>query len=140
MPNTSSSNHVPRMTPSKHLNIHRQKNANYADLENELSRLRTMLTHETTMSHLITTEPELFPDPIDQAASEYENDIALSVKLLTIEKLRRIEQALTSLHTCSYGICSRCNHQIPYARLRVQPDSLYCVSCLTVIEQQSARR
>ncbi len=45
------------------------------------------------MSHLITTEPELFPDPIDQAASEYENDIALSVKLLTIEKLRRIEQA-----------------------------------------------
>ena len=140
MPNTSSSNHVPRMTPSKHLNLHRQKNVNYADLENELSRLRTMLTHETTMSHLITTEPELFPDPIDQAASEYENDIALSVKLLTIEKLRRIEQALTSLHTCSYGICSRCNHQIPYARLRVQPDSLYCVSCLTVIEQQSARR
>ena len=140
MPNTSSSNHVSRITPSKHLNIQRQKNANYADLENELSRLRTMLTHETTMSHLITTEPELFPDPIDQAASEYENDIALSVKLLTIEKLRRIEQALTSLHTSSYGICSRCNHQIPYARLRVQPDSLYCVSCLTVIEQQSARR
>ena len=140
MPNTSSSNHVPRITPSKHLSIHRQKSANYADLENELSRLRTMLTHETTMSHLITTEPELFPDPIDQAASEYENEIALSVKLLTIEKLRRIEQALTSLHTCSYGICSRCNHQIPYARLRVQPDSLYCVSCLTVIEQQSARR
>jgi RNA polymerase-binding transcription factor DksA len=137
MPNTSSSNHVPRITPSKHLRIHRQKNANYADLEYELSRLRTMLTHETTMSHLITTEPELFPDPIDQAASEYENDIALSVKLLTIEKLRRIEQALTSLHTRSYGICSRCNHQIPYARLRVQPDSLYCVPCLTIMEQHS---
>ncbi len=92
------------------------------------------------MSHLITIEPELFPDPIDQAVSEYENDIALSVKLLTIEKLRRIEQALTSLHTRSYGTCSRCRHQIPYARLRVQPDSLYCVSCLTVIEQQSSRR
>ena len=137
MPNTSSSNHVPRIVPSKHPSIHQQKNANYADLESELSRLRTMLTRETVMSHLITTEPELFPDPIDQAASEYESDIALSVKLLTIEKLRRIEQALTSLHTRSYGICSRCNHQIPYARLRVQPDSLYCVPCLTIIEQQS---
>jgi RNA polymerase-binding transcription factor DksA len=137
MRNASSSNHVPRMVPSKRSNIHRQKNANYADLENELSRLRTMLTHETMMSRLITTEPELFPDPIDQAASEYESDIALSVKLLTIEKLRRIERALTSLHTCSYGICSRCNHQIPPARLRVQPDSLYCVPCLTIIEQQS---
>ena len=137
MPNTSSSNHVSRIIPSKHASIHRQKNANYADLESELTRLRTMLTHETTMSHLITTEPELFPDPIDQAASEYESNIALSVKLLTIEKLRRIEQALTSLHTRSYGICSRCSHQIPHARLRVQPDSLYCVPCLTIIEQQS---
>lgn len=137
MRNTSSSNHVPRMVPSKHSDIHRQKNANYTDLENELTRLRARLTRETMVSHLITTEPELFPDPIDQAASEYENDIALSVKLLTIEKLRRIEQALTSLHTRSYGICSRCNHQIPPARLRVQPDSLYCVPCLTIIEQQS---
>ena len=137
MRNASSSNHVPRIVQSKHPNIHRQKNANYADLENELTRLRTMLTRQTMMSHLITTEPELFPDPIDQAASEHEIDIALSVKLFAIEKLRRIEQALTSLHTRSYGICSRCNHQIPYARLRVQPDSLYCVPCLTIIEQQS---
>jgi DnaK suppressor protein len=137
MRNASSSNHVPRVAPSKHSNIHRQKNMNYADLENELTRLRARLARETRMSHLITIEPELFPDPIDQAVSEYESDIALSVKLLTIEKLRRIEQALTSLHTRSYGICSRCNHQIPPARLRVQPDSLYCVPCLTTIEQQS---
>jgi len=140
MPHTSASNHVPRNVPSKHSNIPIPKNTNYTDLQNELHRLRTMLTRETMMSHFIATEPELFPDPIDQAAAEYESDIALSVKLLAIEKLRRIEQALTSLHTCSYGICSRCRHQIPYARLRVQPDSLYCVSCLTVIEQQSARR
>jgi RNA polymerase-binding transcription factor DksA len=96
-----------------------------------------MLTRQTMISHLITTEPELFPDPIDQAASEHEIDIALSVKLFAIEKLRRIEQALTSLHTLFYGICSRCNHQIPYARLRVQPDSLYCVPCLTIMEQHS---
>ncbi|MDN5942146.1 MAG: TraR/DksA family transcriptional regulator [Nitrospira sp.] len=139
MPNTGSSKHVQRIVPSKHPNIHRQKSANYADLQNELNRLRTVLAHETMMPHLITTEPELFPDPIDQAASEYENDIALSVKLLAIEKLRRIEQALMSLHTHSYGICSRCSHEIPYARLRVQPDSLYCVPCLTVIEQKPAR-
>ena len=91
------------------------------------------------MSHLITTEPELFPDPIDQAASEHENDIALSVKLLAIEKLRRIELALTSLHAHSYGICSRCSQEIPYARLKVQPDSPYCVPCLTVIERKSSK-
>jgi RNA polymerase-binding transcription factor DksA len=61
------------------------------------------------------------------------------VKLLAIEKLRRIEQALTSLHARSYGICSHCGHMIPSARLRVQPDSLYCVPCLTTIEQNANR-
>lgn len=139
MPNTSSSNHVSRIAPSKRPNTHMRKNTNYADLQNELNRLRTMLAHETTMSHLITTEPALFPDPIDQAASEHESEIALSVKLLAVEKLRRIEQALTSLHAHSYGICSRCRQEIPYARLKVQPYSLYCVPCLTVIEQKSSR-
>ena len=140
MPSIHPSNHSARIVPSKHPNIPMRKNANYADLQNELNRLRAVLAHETMMSHLITTEPESFPDPIDQAASAHEIDITLSVKLLTIEKLRRIEQALTSLHTHSYGVCSRCSHQIPYARLRVQPDSLYCVPCLTIIEQQSDGR
>ena len=63
MPNTSSSNHVPRSLPSNHPNIHMRKSANYADLQNELNRLRTVLTHETMMSHLISTEPEIFPRP-----------------------------------------------------------------------------
>ena len=138
MPNMRSSNHAPKSVPSKDPSIHMRKSANYGDLQNELNRLRTRLTHETMMSQLIATEPELYPDPIDQAASEHDLDIALSVKLLAIEKLRRIEQALTSLHTHSYGLCSRCGQEIPHARLRVQPDSLYCVPCLTVIEQKSS--
>jgi DnaK suppressor protein len=91
------------------------------------------------MSHLIRTEPELFPDPIDQAAAEHELDVSLSVMFLGIEKFRRIEQALTSLHARSYGICSHCGQEIPSARLKVQPDSLYCVPCLTLIEQEAAR-
>jgi DnaK suppressor protein len=139
MPNISSSNHVRSIVPSKRPNVYMRKSRNFADLQNELNRLRTVLTHETMMSHLITTEPELFPDPIDQAASEHEIDIALSVKLLAVEKLRRIEQALMSLHAHSYGICSLCSQEIPYARLKVQPDSLYCVPCLTVIEQEPSR-
>jgi RNA polymerase-binding transcription factor DksA len=139
MVNMSSPNRVPTIVPSKYLNIPIRKSVNYAVLQNELHRLRTLLTHETMMSHLITTEPELFPGPIDQAAAEYELDVALSVKLLAIEKLRRIEQALTSLHPHSYGIWSRCGQEILYARLKVQPDSLYCVPCLTLVEQGAAR-
>jgi DnaK suppressor protein len=139
MPNTSSSNRVPRMVPLKPPQIHSRRTTNYADLQSELNRLRAVLTHETMMSHLNTTETELFSDPMDQAAAEHELDVALSVKMLAIEKLRRIEEALTSLHARSYGICSRCAQEIPYARLKVQPDSRYCVPCLTLVEEVAAR-
>ena len=139
MPNISAANRVRRIDPSKQPNMPIQKSMNYADLHLELTRLRAVLTRETMMSHLIMTEPELFPDPVDQAAAEHELDVSLSVMSLAIEKLRRIEQALTSLHAHSYGICSRCGEEIPSARLKVQPDSLYCVPCLTLIEQKAAR-
>ena len=139
MPNTRSSNHAPRNVSSTHLGIQKRTRANYAALQSELNRLRTVLAQETMTSQPMTTEPELFPDPIDQAAAEHEIRVALSVKILAVEKLRRIEQALTSFQAHSYGICSRCGQEIPYARLKVQPDSLYCVPCLTVVEQDAAR-
>ena len=118
----------------QNMNSQMRKSRNYADLQSELSKIRSALAHETMVSYLSITEPELFPDPIDQAAAEYEIEVAWSVKMLSVEKLRRIERALTSLHANSYGICSRCGQEIPPARLKVQPDSLYCVPCLTVIE------
>jgi len=139
MPHTSSSNSTRKMAPLKHLNIQLWTSTNFADLQHELNRLRAVLTRETMISHVIMTEPELFPDPADQAAAEHELDVALSVNVLVLEKLRRIEQALTSIHAHSYGVCSRCEREIPYARLKVQPDSLYCVPCLTIIEQEASR-
>ena len=137
MPNMRLSNGAIRAR-SKHRGSQMEKSANYAALQNELNRLRTMLTQETMTSHPTTIEPELFPDPIDQAVAEHEIGVALSMKILALEKLRRIEQALMSLHADLYGICSRCGQEIPSARLKVQPDSLYCVPCLTILEQGAA--
>lgn len=142
MPHTSSSNSTRKMAPPKHLNIQLRTSTNFADLQRELTRLRAVLTRETMISHMFMmfmTEPALFPDPTDQAAAEHELGVALSVNILALEKLRRIEQALTSMHARSYGICSRCAQEIPEARLKVQPDSLLCVPCLTIVEQEAAR-
>jgi len=140
MVTTNSSNRVPRIVPSKSSDVHRGKSTQYIELQNELHRLRSVLAHETTMSHQLSAASELFPDPIDHAAARHELDVALSVKLLALEKLRRVEQALTTLHAHSYGICTRCSQQIPAARLTVQPESLYCVPCLTAIEQNVGRK
>jgi len=140
MTTTNSAKHVPGIVQSKSSGVYRETRAQYIDLQNELHRLRSILAHDTTMAQQLTAASELFPDPIDQAAAGHEIDVALSVKLLALEKLRRVEQALTTLHTHSYGICSRCSQQIPSARLTVQPESLYCVPCLTAIEHNVDRK
>jgi len=139
MPNTSPSNHVPKIVPSKSVRPQGPANKRYADLQSELNRLRAALMEGTITSHQLSTDAELFPDPVDRAAAEHEIGVVLSVKMFAVEKLRRIEQALTSLHTHSYGICSRCYQKIPFARLKVQPDSVYCVPCLTIVEQEGAK-
>lgn len=135
MRNTLAQNRISRIVSSKSPSTPVRRDIRYANLQSELGRLRAVLAHETTISHLITTEPELFPDPTDQAAADHELDVAWSVKMRAVEKLRRIEQALTSLRERSYGICRRCGQEIPYARLKVQPDSLYCVHCQTALER-----
>ena len=86
MPHTSSSNSTRKMALPKHLNIQLRTSTNFADLQRELTRLRAVLTRETMISHMFMTEPALFPDPTDQAAAEHELDVALSVKMLAIEK------------------------------------------------------
>jgi hypothetical protein len=86
MPNTKSLNHAPRNASSTHLGIQKRKSTNYAALQHELTRLRTVLTQETLAPQPMVTEPELFPDPIDQAVAEHEIGVALSVKILAVEQ------------------------------------------------------
>ncbi|MGZ8394117.1 MAG: TraR/DksA C4-type zinc finger protein [Nitrospira sp.] len=54
-------------------------------------------------------------------------------------KLRRIERALQLTRTNGYGRCRGCHEDIPYERLRVQPDALLCVPCLSRSEKESMR-
>ena len=79
------------------------------------------------------------PDLIDQASTELEQEIAIHVQIRTFDRLRRIEQALRLIRINDYGRCRRCRAAIPHERLKVQPDAIYCVPCLTLVEQRAAR-
>ena len=39
------------------------------------------------------------------------------------------DEALRRMQAGSYGVCAICGTDIPYARLSVVPETLYCVSC-----------
>jgi DnaK suppressor protein len=105
----------------------------------ELTRLRALLLTEGHLSVLADGEPEMHPDPLDQASVEFVQDLAIQVRVRTFDKLRHIEHALQLMHTNDYGRCRRCHEAIPFQRLMVKPDALFCVPCLTLIELGAAR-
>ncbi len=104
----------------------------------ELTRQRTLLLISLSASLTADGEPDVCSDLADQASAEFEQDLAMQVRTRTFDKLRRIERALQLMRTNSYGRCRRCDEEILYERLKVQPDALFCVPCLTIVEQEAA--
>lgn len=103
-------------------------------LREELNRQRAALLTDWNLSPAPLSERALYDDPIDQASSDLEQDLAIRVRTRIIGRLKRIERALRLVQTKNYGWCRRCRKAIPYARLAIQPDALFCVSCLARME------
>lgn len=112
--------------------------AQRARLWAELTRQRALLLARSEVSLLSDEEPLACADPADQASTDFGQDLAMQVKTRTFEMLRRVERALQLMRTSRYGRCRHCGQDIPYQRLEVQSDALFCVPCLTVAEQRSA--
>jgi DnaK suppressor protein len=45
------------------------------------------------------------------------------------QRLERLKNALQRIEKGTYGICVRCNREIPFGRLSAVPESLICVPC-----------
>jgi len=105
-------------------------------LREELSRQRTSLLTKWNFSLVPPSERACYADPADQASNNFEQDLAIQVRTRMIARLKRIERALQLTQTKSYGYCRRGRKAIPYARLTVQPDTRFCVSCLARMERK----
>lgn len=135
--------HIPTGTRSalsvKHPVSASTRAENHARLKETLTRQRASLLSEWNLSLDLPDEQEPCADLSDQATSDLAKDFALRVKMRLMAKLKRIERALLLVETKYYGRCRRCHKAIPYERLAVQPDTRFCVPCLSRIENRAAR-
>lgn len=113
-------------------------NIRRADLWQELVRQRAVLLASANLSFAAESAAELYADPADQASTDLEHDVAMQVKVRNFERLRHIENALQLMRTTDYGQCRHCRRDIPYQRLKVQPDAEFCVPCLTTVEEKAS--
>ncbi|MCP9447957.1 MAG: TraR/DksA C4-type zinc finger protein [Nitrospira sp.] len=105
-------------------------------LQTKLTRQRAMLLANVHLSRLAEREAEAQSDPLDQATEGLEQELAIQTRIRALEQLHRIERALRLIRTQEYGRCRRCHREIPFKRLAVKPDTIYCVPCLTRLEEE----
>lgn len=88
------------------------------------------------MEALQAADPFRDPDHVDDNAAvdtdvrEQESHQRIEAEIETLHKrLSNIEIALEQSAKGMYGVCKRCNKDIPEKRLELIPESIYCVSC-----------
>jgi DnaK suppressor protein len=66
----------------------------------------------------------------DMAQEQQRNEKIIKESELRLHKLHA---TLLRIDKDDYGICQECEENIPFQRLMLLPESLYCVSCLSEI-------
>lgn len=85
-------------------------------------------------------ESELSADVLDIATSE--RDLALDdlMRQRAHSRLQQVTRAPNRIDHASYGICHLCQADIPFPRLRAQPDATLCVDCKAECEHRASLR
>ena len=68
---------------------------------------------------------------LDAIGSKSINEAALGQAR---DKLNKLRYAQANLSKPGFGICSECEEKIPFARILIMPESIYCVSCTEDME------
>ncbi|HSM21004.1 MAG TPA: TraR/DksA family transcriptional regulator [Rubrivivax sp.] len=72
-------------------------------------------------------------DDAPQRAMDREVDMALSE--IDTQDLAAVGRALARVHEEDYGLCVDCGGEIPFDRMKVEPQALRCVVCESKREQ-----
>lgn len=73
-------------------------------------------------------------DDASQQAMDREVDLGLSD--LETRELDALGLALARIHEPGFGLCTDCAAEIPFERLKVEPQAVRCVACATQLENR----
>ncbi len=105
----------------------------------KLMRERAQVGEELTR---LRAELQEAPDPTGDEVdlNVYEREKTLGLIAAYELRLEKIDRALLAAKKGEYGICQRCGRPIDPARLKIFPETRYCVSCQGELERLARRR
>ncbi len=112
----------------------------YAAIQRDLQKQRSAILEEAGEGLTKRGGQEAFPDVSDQASAEVDQNFTMRIKEREQKLLKKIDEALDRLKKRTYGICERCEEEIPYQRLKARPVTTLCIACKTLQEQEEKFR
>lgn len=112
----------------------------YSAIWRDLQKQRQAILDEAGEVLTKREGPEAFPDVSDQASAEVDQNFTMRIKEREQKLLKKIDEALDRLKNSTYGICERCEEEIPYQRLKARPVTTLCIDCKTLQEQEEKIR
>lgn len=97
--------------------------------------IESLAAQSNDMRSLVKTSDS--GDVADIASDAIDRALLDSMGAQDAERLRQIDDALDKIREGKYGICMRCNREIPQARLKALPFAIMCVSCTEAMERSS---
>jgi DnaK suppressor protein len=112
----------------------------YAAIRRDLERQRKAMLEEAVEGLANPNGQETFPDVSDQASAEAEQNFLMRIREREQRLIKKIDEALARMEQDIYGICQRCEEEIPYPRLKARPVTTLCIDCKTLEEQEEKAR
>ncbi|HZS54635.1 MAG TPA: TraR/DksA family transcriptional regulator [Bryobacteraceae bacterium] len=75
-------------------------------------------------------------EEFDRLQQQLNREVAIRNLDRTAKLLKNVQAALTRMEDETYGICLRCDEEIPVKRLKAVPWAAYCVTCQEEVDRQ----
>ena len=112
----------------------------YTGIRRDLEHQRAAILAEAGEGLTTRKSQETFADVSDQATAEADQNFSMRIKEREQKLLKKIDEALDRMDKQTYGICERCEEDIPYERLKARPVTTLCIACKTLQEQEEKTR
>lgn len=102
-----------------------------------LLRLREQVMEDSAKAYAASQElgKDGVPDIGDMSSNSYTQEVLMNLSETQRSRVRDIDAALERMDLGVYGLCARCEEEIPSRRMEVRPFSRYCVECKSEVEK-----
>ena len=109
-----------------------------AELRSLLLELRDSIAQQLQQNESSSAPVELdqtLVGRVSRVDAMQQQSIALSSRANLTQRQRKVAAALRAIEAEDYGYCQQCDENIGCARLKVQPEAGFCLSCQEKMDQ-----